>query len=58
MEYIIVQEGDLATLSKTVSAHIEQGWKPQGGVCSFETHETLTLETTWTAVWFCQALVK
>lgn len=58
MEYIIIQGGDLADLSKQVTAHIEQGWRPQGGVCSFDIHERDGYGNTFINLWFCQALVK
>ena len=60
MNYTIIQEGDIEALAKSVSTYMAQGWKPQGGVCSFVIHirheagyEVNRLET-----WFCQALVK
>lgn len=60
MEYIIIQEGDLPSLSKLVMEFIAQGWKPQGGVCSFVIHTRFEAgyEVNRLETWFCQALVK
>lgn len=49
MKYKIVEKDSLRRLEEAVQIHLEEGWKPQGGLCFLSngrSAQALTLDTT------------
>lgn len=57
-EYKILWEGDLNSLADLVNKAIADGWQPQGGVTSYQTHCRDGYGNTNIDVYFTQAVTK
>lgn len=51
MGYKIIYAGDTESLAELVCLEILDGWRPQGGVCTYHIRRDRS-------VWFCQAMVR